>query len=76
MPQTLHTTEQTDTTPSDVVLAGYRHDVDAAEERLLQARTDMADAMRRAIDGGVTMTHIAGVTGWTRQWCHTAIKRW
>lgn len=62
--------------PSDAALAQLRADLDAAELAVEQARTAIVTAMTSALAGGVTMTHIAGAVGWSRQWCYSAISRW
>lgn len=46
------------------------------EDDLAHLRHETARAMRHALDEGVTMTHLARVTGWSRQWCHKVITRW
>lgn len=62
--------------PTDERLRELRAVLDQAEEALADARTDLAEAIRAANDGGVPMTHIASVVGWSRQWCYNALKGW
>jgi len=62
--------------PSDAMLAQLRTDLDEAEAAVERARSEIVAAMNLALAGGVTMTHIAGAVGWSRQWCYSAISRW
>jgi hypothetical protein len=65
-----------DEAPTDADLLALRHQVDAAEHALTEARRAVHDGMRAALDDGVTMTHVARITGWSRQWCYAVLERW
>lgn len=62
--------------PTDQALRDLKARVDQLEEATWNARTNLGEAVRSAIAGGVTVTHVAQVCGWSRQWTHQVISRW
>lgn len=62
--------------PTDSRLQRLRENLDETEARLVETRVEMAQAIQAATENGVTMTHVAHVVGWSRQWCYNAVSRW
>lgn len=78
MPRSTDTIDTQDSfdVPTDDVLREMREQVDASEHALANRRAEIATAIRQAVDGGVSMAHVARTVGWSRQWCYHVLERW